>query len=366
MRNSNLFKPYRLKNIELSNRVVMSPMTRCRAIGNTPNALMARYYSQRAGAGLIVTEGTSPSPNGLGYARIPGIYSEDQLKGWSKVTSAVHATNGRIFVQLMHTGRIGSSENLPDGAVLMAPSAVLAAGQIWTDSKGMVDHDVPKEMTAEELQSTMKEYVDAAVNAIEAGFDGVELHGANGYLLEQFLSPHSNQRSDEYGGSVENRCRFVLETAKATVEAIGPERVGIRLSPYGVASDMKPYPEIDEEYTYLASELDKLGIAYVHLVDHSPMGAPEVPQSIKDAVRKAFSGTLILAGGYDAERAASDIEANRGDLVAFGRPFIVNPDLVDRMKNGFPLETQIDPGVFYTATEKGYTDYPVSKHLELA
>ena len=273
---TNLFSKYTLGDIELKNRIVMAPMTRCRAIGNVPNELIATYYEQRAGAGLIITEGTSPSPNGLGYCRIPGLFNEAQAEGWKLTTKAVHATGGKIFVQFMHSGRIGHSLNLPSGATLVAPSAVQAAGQIWTDQEGMKDFDMPKAMDAEELKQTIHEFEHAAVLAIKAGFDGVELHGANGYLLEQFLSPVSNQRTDEYGGSIENRCRFVLEVVDHVVAAIGAGKTSIRLSPFGVASDMPHYPEIEETYTYLAEQLNLRGILYIHLVDHSSMGAPPV------------------------------------------------------------------------------------------
>ncbi|HNY01991.1 MAG TPA: alkene reductase [Bacteroidales bacterium] len=353
-----LFSPYKLGNLELKNRVVMSPMTRCRALHNIPNDLIATYYGQRAGAGLIVTEGTSPSPNGLGYARIPGIFSEAQVAGWKKTTDAVHRQGGRIFVQFMHTGRMGHPLNLPEGAELVAPSAIAAPGQMWTDSQGMVDMPVPRAMTGEDLVNTKKEFMRAALNAVEAGFDGVELHGANGYLLEQFLSPVSNQRTDEYGGSVENRCRFALEVTAAVGQAIGMEKVAIRLSPYGVNGGMKPYPEIAETYTYLAGKLDSLGIQYVHVVDHSSMGAPEVPVSIKMTIREKLKNTEILAGGYSKETAERDLQSGLADLIAFGRPFINNPDLVERMKNNWPIDTNWDPATFYSADEKGYTDFP--------
>src|SRR5664279_5208049 len=254
-----LFTAEKVGSLELKNRIVMSPMTRNRAIGHVPNELMAEYYKQRSGAGLIITEGTSPSPNGLGYARIPGIFSKQQVEGWKKITSAVHKSGGKIFVQFMHTGRISHPLNMPDGAQILAPSAVKAAGQMWTDSKQLQDFPVPKEMTDEDLIHTKVEFVEAAKNGIVAGFDGVELHSANGYLLEQFLSPVSNIRKDNYGGNIENRCRFVLEIVTAVAESIGKERTGIRLSPYGVASDMPHYPEINETYKYLSAQLNKLG-----------------------------------------------------------------------------------------------------------
>lgn len=361
MKEYKLLTSYKLGKAELKNRVVMSPMTRSRAIGNIPNDLIAEYYRQRSGAGLIITEGTSPSPNGLGYSRIPGVFSKDQVEGWKKVTSTVHKNGGKIFVQLMHTGRIGHALNLPAGAKVLAPSAVKPAGQMWTDQKQMQDHPVPEAMTSKELEITKKEFVDAAKNAIEAGFDGVELHGANGYLLEQFLSPISNIRKDNYGGSIENRCRFVLEVTEAVAKEIGKEKTGIRLSPYGVASDMPHYPEIDATYKYLAEHLNKIGIVYIHLVDHSAMGAPPVSPDLKKLIRNTFKNTLILSGGYDLEKAENDLKDNKGELVAFGRPFLNNPDLVDRFKNGWPLSQELDFSLFYTPGEKGYTDYPAYK-----
>ncbi len=337
----------------------MAPMTRCRAIGNIPNDLMAKYYQQRATAGLIITEGTSPSPNGLGYARIPGIFNEEQILGWQKVTSAVHNTGGKIFVQLMHTGRISHILNMQAGAQIMAPSAIKAEGKMWTDGKQMQDYPIPKEMTAEDILSTQAEYVTAAENAMSAGFDGVELHGANGYLLEEFLSPHTNVRTDKYDGNIENRCRFVIEVAAAVSFAIGKHKTGIRLSPYGVAGDMPNYPEIDATYDYLSKELNKMGIAYIHLVDHSSMGAPEVPFEIKNAISLRFDQTLILSGGYTFESAEKELEGGLANLIAFGKPFINNPDLVERFSNDWVLSKEPDMSTFYSPGKKGYTDYPV-------
>lgn len=359
MSSKSTLSPYKLGNLSLKNRIVMAPMTRSRAIGNVPNELMAEYYRQRASAGLIITEGVSPSPNGLGYARIPGLFSDEQVQGWKKVTDAVHERNGKIFAQLMHTGRIAHSNNLPVGAEVIAPSAVHASGAIWTDQGGMLEHTTPREMTLDELEQTKAEYVRAARNAVEAGFDGIELHGANGYLLEQFLSPHSNQRTDLYGGSIENRARFILEVAQEISDVIGKERTAIRLSPYGIFNEMPHYDEIDATYTYLAEKLNKIGIAYIHLVDHSSAGAPIVPLSIKKAIRDAFKNSLILSGGYTLSYAETDVASGFADLVAFGKPFISNPDLVERFSKNFPLNIKMDTSTFYSAGSKGYTDYPV-------
>ena len=361
MNECKLFTPKKIGSIEVKNCIVMAPMTRSRAIGNIPNKLMAEYYGQRSGAGLIITEGTSPSPNGLGYARIPGIFSKEQVEGWKIITSAVHRGGGKIFIQFMHTGRISNPLNMPEGAQILAPSAVKASGQMWTDAKQLQDFTVPKEMTAEDILNTKKEYIKAAKNALDAEFDGVELHGANGYLLEQFLSPLSNTRKDNYGGNIENRCRFVIEVVTAVAEAIGKRRTAIRLSPYGVANDMPHYPEIDATYKYLSEQLNNLGIAYIHLVDHSAMGAPMVPQEIKTLIRNIFKNAIILSGGFDKERAEADLQSGIADLIAFGRPFINNPDLVERFKNNLPLTKDLKMDLFYTADEKGYTDYPLYK-----
>jgi len=352
-----LFAPFSLGSQELTNRVVMAPMTRNRALGNVPNDLMAQYYAQRAAAGLIITEGTTPSPDGLGYPRIPGIFSEAQVEGWRLVTERVHARGGHIFLQLMHTGRIGHPANLPEGAEVLGPSAVAAAGEIYTDALGMQPHPVPRAMTEGDLARVIAAFALGARNAIAAGFDGIELHAANGYLLEQFLNPGSNQRKDAWGGSPEGRSRLILEVARAAAEAIGAERVGIRLSPHGVFNDMAPFDGIPETYTELARRLSALGLVYLHLVDHSAMGAPPVPEATKAALRAAFPGTFILSGGYDRARAEADLAAGRGDLVAFGRPFLANPDLVARLQKGAAL-AEPDMTAFYTPGEKGYTDYP--------
>jgi N-ethylmaleimide reductase len=335
-------------------------MTRSRATGNVPNDLVVKYYADRADAGLIITEGASPSPNGLGYARIPGMYSEAQIAAWKKVTDAVHAKGGKIFVQLMHSGRISHPLNLPASAEVVAPSAIAAANtQMYTDAAGMQSLPVPRALRTDELPDVIHEYVHSAKAAIAAGFDGVELHGANGYLLDQFLNPASNQREDAYGGTADNRNRFVLEVAAAVAIAIGADRTGIRLSPFGAFNDMISDEQTGAQYEALAVGLGKLKLAYIHIVDHSSMGTPAVPQAVKDAIRKAFDGTIILSGGYDAARAETDLKSDKGELVAFGRHFIANPDLVKRLAEGTELSAP-DPNTFYTPGEAGYTDYPTA------
>ncbi|MEP6710858.1 MAG: alkene reductase [Ferruginibacter sp.] len=360
---SMLFSPYTLGNLHLANRIVMAPMTRSRALGNVPNKLMEDYYSQRATAGLIITEGTSPSANGLGYPRIPGVYSPAQITKWKKVTDAVHENGGKIFVQLMHTGRITHPLNLPAGAKVVAPSAIAAAAtEMYTDAEGMKPLPVPQALTNETIADTIAEFVHSAKAAIEAGFDGVELHGANGYLLDQFLNPASNIREDSYGGSIENRNRFMIEVATAVANAIGKEKVGIRLSPFGAFNEMVSDDKTADQFTALAAALKNTGIVYIHLVDHSSMGAPAVPQFVKDGIRKAFGGTIILSGGYDADRAEADLEAGKGELVAFGKSFISNPHLVERLQTGTALAAP-DFNTFYTPGEKGYTDYAVAENI---
>jgi N-ethylmaleimide reductase len=351
-----LFTPTTLGKLQLKNRVVMAPMTRSRATGNVPNDLMKKYYADRASAGLIITEGTSPSANGLGYARIPGMFSDEQVKGWKQVNDAVHAKGGKIFIQLMHTGRVSHPANMASDAKILAPSALATPGEMWTDSNGMQPHPVPAEMSEADISQTIAEYANASKRAIEAGFDGVELHGANGYMIDQFLNTATNQRTDKWGGSVENRIRFAVEVAKAAVAAIGKDRVGMRISPYGAFNGTAADPKTDALYLRLVEELNNLGLAYIHVVDHSSMGAPEVSPELKAKIRANFKGKYILSGGYDAARANADLDAQKGDLVAFGRPFISNPDLVQKLQSGKTL-TAPDPNTFYTPGEKGYTDY---------
>lgn len=354
---SSLFEPVQLPHTSLSGRIVMAPMTRCRATGHVPNDLMATYYAQRSSAGLIITEGTSPSPNGLGYARIPGIYSTEQTEAWKKITDAVHSNGGKIFLQMMHTGRIAHSANMPEASHILAPSAINADGDMWTDTQGMQKTEMPRAMTAEDIATTIEEYANAARNAIQAGFDGIELHGANGYLPEQFLNPHSNQRTDAYGGNMENRCRFTLEVLTAISQAIGAGRTAVRISPYSNYNSMPPYDDTAETYDYLTRELGKMGLAYLHIVEAALRKQGDEGTTLRQQIRDNFTGILILNGGYTGEKAAEAITNGKADMISFGSPFVSNPDLPYRIKHHIEW-AQPDSKTFYTPGEKGYTDYP--------
>ena len=352
-----LFDTYTARQLVLKNRIIMSPMTRSRAtIANTPNALMCEYYGQRASAGLIVTEGTSPSANGLGYARIPGIFNQAQIDGWRQVTKTVHEKGGKIVVQLMHTGRVTHVSNLPTGAEVIGPTSEVCPGEMYSDTQGMQAHSAPRAMTQADIDIAVKEYAQAAVNAIAAGFDGVEIHAANGYLIEQFLNANVNKRSDAYGGSIAGRNKFAIEIIDAIVKAIGADKTGIRISPFGAFNNTGEFPGVEEQFLDLVAHASKCGLLYLHVLDHSAMGAPAVPQEFKLKLRQAFKGPFILAGGFDKESAEKVLSSNGADLIGFGRPFISNPDLVKRLQEGVAL-TAPDMSTFYTADEKGYTDY---------
>jgi len=353
-----LFSEFKLGRVTLKNRVVMAPMTRSRSPQNIPAEYVATYYAQRADAGLIVTEGTSPSPDGVGYARIPGLYNDAQEAAWKKVTDAVHAAGGRIFVQLMHTGRVGHEANLPPGARVVAPSAVALAGEMYTDAKGPQPHPVPHALTEPEIEHVLGEYVSASKRAIAAGFDGVELHGANGYLIEQFLNTASNQRTDGWGGTVAGRVRFAAEVARRVAAAIGGDRVGIRLSPAGGNGGMVVDADTDAVYLQLAKELRAAGLVYVHVVDHSAMGGPKPKPELVKGLREAFGGVLILAGGFDGAKAEAALQDKRGELIAFGRPFLANPTLVKKLKTGAALRA-FDFKRAYTPGPEGYVDQPL-------
>lgn len=346
-----LFSPYKLGNLDLPNRIVMAPMTRCRAIGNSANELMREYYTQRANAGLIITEGIAPSPNGLGYARIPGLFTDEQAQAFSRVTQGVHERGGRIFAQLMHVGRIAHPLNMPKGARIVAPSAVQATGTMWTDQSQLQPFPAPEAMTLEEVHKTRDEFAHAAKLAVDAGFDGIELHSANGYLLNQFLHPHTNRRTDDYGGSAKARARFVLEVAKATADAIGPEKVAIRLSPHGTFNDLPEAEGVDEQYQVLAEGLRDL--VYVHVV-----GSPHPDFAATRAlIHKTYGGPLMVNGGFEQASAEEVLESGEADLVSFGRLFLANPDLVERFLAKAPLN-EPKPDTFYTAGPEGYVDYP--------
>jgi N-ethylmaleimide reductase len=358
-----LFDPYILGDLQLPNRVLMAPLTRSRAKqpGDIPWELNATYYAQRAGAGLIIAEATQVSPQGKGYAFTPGIHSEEQVEGWRKVTSAVHREGGRIFLQLWHVGRISRPELQPNGAKPVAPSAIKPAGaQTFTDEKsGMVDILEPRALTSSEIPGIVEQFRRAAQNAKRAGFDGVEIHGANGYLIDQFIRSKTNRRSDTYGGSIENRIRFPMMVVDAVVGVWGGQRTGIRLSPTGTFNDMHDNDPV-ATFGTLASHLNDSGIAYIEVVEDSFQGN-EVegrPESVINAIRSGFSGTYIGNGNYTADEARRRIHAGLCDLVSFGRPFISNPDLPERFRQGAPLN-EYDSSTFYGGDERGYTDYPV-------
>jgi N-ethylmaleimide reductase len=350
-----LFLPFTKGQLQLKNHVVMAPMTRSRAINNLPNDLMATYYKQRSGAGLIVTEGTSPSPEGLGYPRIPGVFSDAQVEGWKAVTKAVHENGSKIFLQLMHTGRIAHGANLPEGYYVVGISDIKAAGEMYTDKEGMQEHSIPVALDAAGIKNLINDFVKAAENAIKAGFDGVELHGANGYILEQSLNPYVNIRTDSYGGNIENRSRLTLEIAQKIAAAIGADRVALRISPFSTLSDMPAYndEEVHQTYLYLCEKLNSLGIAYIHVSDN-----PSIPERTHQAIRNAFSHTLIYCNGLTPETAEAKLQDGSADLVAFGRSFLANPDFIRRMERNDPLN-EVDYMSLYTPSEQGYTDYPV-------
>ncbi|MDX6763157.1 alkene reductase [Streptomyces sp. F8] len=348
------FDPVRMADSTLSNRIVLAPMTRSRAgEGGIPTPLVAEYYTQRASAGLIVTEGVQPSAVGQGYPFTPGLHDAEQVAAWRGVTDSVHAAGGRIFAQLMHSGRIGHPSLLPDGLVPVAPSAVAPAGQVFT-GEGMKDFVTPHELTADEVRSTIADYAEAARNAIAAGFDGVELHGANGYLIHQFLAPGSNLRTDEWGGPVENRIRFAVEVVEAVAAAVGAERTALRVSPGNPYNDIAE-PDPRPVYEALVKEIDGLGLAYLHVMEHGP----EVRETTL-ALRKQFSGLLVLnpaTEGPTDHRALALIEDGTADLVAFGALFLANPDLPARLRTEGPYNTP-DVSTFFGGDARGYTDYP--------
>lgn len=358
-----LFESYDLAGLGLANRIVMAPMTRARALNDIPDDMTVEYYRQRAGAGLIISEGAPVSIEGRGYLFNPGLYNEAQAAGWRRVTDAVHAEGGRIFAQLWHVGRVSHVSLQPGGGAPVGPTTERAqtANAYALDNEGqpgMVQASVPRALTTQEVGRVTQDFVRAARLAIEAGFDGVEVHGANGYLFEQFISGALNDRTDRYGGSIDNRLRFLLETLDAVAAEIGGNRVGVRLSPFGRLYDMAPYADEAETWVALAAELEARSLAYVHLSDQLTIGAEKMPEGFAASFCKTYRGTLIAAGGFDKTSGTRALESGALGLVAIGRPFIANPDLVDRMKNDWPLATP-DRATFYgNSGARGYIDYP--------
>jgi N-ethylmaleimide reductase len=363
-----LFSPVEIGALKLSHRIVLAPLTRMRSTqpGDIPNALNATYYAQRAGngGGLLITEATQISLLGKGYPAAPGIHSQEQIEGWKLVTSAVHAKGGYIFLQLWHVGRMSHSSLHPEAGLPIAPSAIPPqdGSKAFTASFQQVDYEIPRALPIGEIPSVIAEYRQAARNAQLAGFDGVEIHSANGYLLDQFLEDKSNHRTDEYGGPIENRARLLLEVADAVIGVWGKDRVGVRLSPFGTFLDMGDSDPV-ALFSYVLGQLSNRGIAYAHLVEPRVGNAgADVPldgaaPGTAQIFRKAFSGTLISAGGYTAEAADQAIASGYADAIAFGRLFLANPDLPQRFAQNAPLN-RYDRTTFYGGTEKGYTDYP--------
>ena len=361
-----LFEPIMSGQLELKNRIVMAPMTRSRASATgVPSDLARTYYAQRAEAGLIITEGTQPSASGQGYPRTPGMHSPEQIAAWRKVTEAVHAKGGAIFLQLMHTGRIAHRLNRTVEGPPVAPSAIRAAGKMYTDALGLQDHSMPRAIATEEIPSVIDEYRQATINALLAGFDGVELHGANGYLPMQFLASGSNRRTDRYGGSIQNRARFIIETLEAMADGAGSAgRIGLRVSPGNTFNDIQESDPLDL-YPYLAKAINHLGLAYLHVQRSEKLPQQDKPFDPIALVRTHFEGRIIATGGFDRDSAHELLSRGEADLVGFARPFIANPDLVRRFRTGAPL-AQADPTTFYTPGPKGYTDYPEVTSSEAA
>jgi N-ethylmaleimide reductase len=355
---ADLFEPAPLGPYRLANRIVMAPLTRSRAGDNdVPSPLAVEYYSQRASAGLIIAEATQISPQGKGYAWTPGIYSDAQTVAWRRITDAVHARGGRIFLQLWHVGRISHPSLQPHGALPVAPSAIRPEGKAFTE-QGFVPYVEPRALATDEIAGIVEDYRAAAKRALEAGFDGVEIHAANGYLLEQFIRDSANHRTDRYGGPAENRIRFLLEAAQAVVDVWGADRVGVRLSPISPANDLAPDSDPLGTYGLAVDRLSALGLVYLHVVEGATMGPREVPNGFDlQLLRQRFAGAYIANNGYDLAMAAEARRAKRADFICFGRPFIANPDLVARFKTGAPL-AEFNRKTLYGGGAEGYTDYP--------
>lgn len=351
---SKLFEPVKIGNIELKNRLGMAPMTRSRALPDgTPSDLAAEYYGQRASVGLIISEGTQPSDDGQGYSNTPGIYTESHIEGWKKVTSKVHNEGGRIFVQLMHVGRVSHPDNTPHHRQAVAPSAIAPNIEIFT-AQGMKEIPTPRALSEEEIKDVINEFRLAARAAVEAGADGVEIHGANGYLIQQFLSENANQRQDAYGGTMANRSRFAIEVAKAVVDEIGPERTGIRFSPQGTLNGIEEGETSSEMYLYLISELDKLNLAYLHIMHFGN-------ESLLQDIRQLWSQALLVNRvGRTLDQLTIDLDNELADVITVGTWMIANPDFVERLKLNAPLNTP-DRNTIYAGGAEGYTDYPFLK-----
>jgi len=357
-----LFQSLQLGKLSLKNRIVMPPMTRSRSTqpGNVANQIMAEYYAQRASAGLIVSEGTQISAQGQGYAWTPGIYSQQQVLGWKKVTDAVHAKNGVIFAQLWHVGRVTHPANTGGEQAISSSSIKAENVKVFIDNgdgtSGFVDTVEPREMSKADIEKVINEYRQAAQNALDAGFDGIELHAANGYLINQFIDSNANNRSDQYGGSIENRLRFLGEVVTAMIEVVGTDRVGVRLAPFTSLNGTVDATPV-ETYVAAAKLLNQLNVVYIHIAEVDWDDAPDTPIKFKEDVRDVYKGVLIYAGRYNAVKAESAIKSGLTDMVGFGRPFVANPDLPKRIKNKYPL-AEHDPNTLFGGAEKGLTDYP--------
>lgn len=363
-----IFEPYQLNSIELKNRFVMAPMTRSRAsvTGHAPVTLMAEYYGQRSSAGLIITEATQVSMQGMGYSRTPGIYSDEQIEGWKQVTETVHRKGGKIFLQLWHVGRVSSSR--VNGLQPIAPSPIIAANTSVYIFDGAPNGDAtfipveePREMSKADIANVIKEFEQGAINAMKAGFDGVEIHGANGYLIDQFLRNNSNQRTDEYGGSKENRIRLLLEITQAVTGAIGKEKTGVRLSPFIKFKDMDD-PEILDTIMLATERLNELDIAYLHLCEADWDDAPAIPITFRQNLRQKFKNAIIATGNKTPEEGEELLQNNWADLIGFGRKFLTNPDYPERVKKNAALNSITDPHTLFGGGDaRGYTDYPLLK-----
>lgn len=370
MKDSVLFQNTQLGPFTLKNRIVLPPLTRCRSSqpGNIPNDLMATYYRQRTGAGFMVTEGTQIEPRGQGYAWTPGIHSAEQIEGWRKVTKAVHTAGEVIFAQLWHVGRVSHTSLQPGGQPPVAPSAIAADSvKVFIETGPgagiLTPPSMPRALTTAEVKEMVELYAQAARNALEAGFDGVEIHCANGYLVNQFISAHTNHRDDEYGGSLQNRLRFLREVTQAVADVVGKDRMGVRFAPLFTSTEEdRVYLGLVEEdphetYVEAVKVLDDIGIAYLSIAEADWDNAPDLPETFRADVRNNFKGAILYAGKYTADRGLRMVESGWADLIAFGRPFIANPDLPKRIANNWPLNT-VDPTTMYGGTDKGYTDYP--------